>query len=77
MDGQRRESEVLPTHENYDDEDRHGTEELTARKMLSADRTADLTGRSDIRPYDDDENWMNSLKGGSNQGGAEEGGEDE
>ena len=30
--------------------------------LNSADRTADLTGRSDIRPEVEDDNWMNALK---------------
>ena len=64
METQRRESEVLPTHENFEeDEEGDGQIEMTARKMLSSnDRTADLTGRSDIRPDDEDDKWMTALK---------------
>lgn len=54
-------------------------EELTARKMLSADRTADMTGRSDIKPYNDEsnDNWMDQLKGGDELAEGEDGEEGE
>ena len=70
METQRRESDILPTHENFEeDEEGDGQIELTARKMLSSnDRTADLTGRSDIRPDADDDNWMNALKDSGHKG---------
>ena len=40
--------------------------------LNSADRTADLTGRSDIRPDDEDDNWMNALKDSGQKRGDDE-----
>lgn len=40
--------------------------------LNSADRTADLTGRSDIRPDGEDDNWMNALKDSGQKRGDDE-----
>ena len=63
MDEQRRESKPVPMQDDADYEERQdgsnleGDGDLTARQMRSADHTADLTGRSDIR-MESEEDWV-------------------